>query len=144
MSSDNKTKINAMMIIEVMGRPKEHLIEVLKKMADDVDKEKNISVVEKKFAEPTLVKGKEDLFTSFVELEVQTNNTMDLFILMFKYSPAHVEILEPENITLSNHDLTDALNEVTRRLHKYDEIARVIQMEKQILENKVKKLEEKK
>ena len=145
MSSDTKTpKITAMMIIEVMGRPKEHLIEILEKMGNDIDNEKDITVVEKKIAEPTLVKDKTDLFTTFMEVEVETTSAMNLFVLMFKYSPAHVEILEPESIVLSNHNLTEALNEVTRRLHKYDEIARVIQMEKQVLENKIKALESKK
>lgn len=144
MSSDNKTsKITAVIIIEVMGRPKEHLVEILEKMSTDVDNEKNITVTEKKIAEPVLVKNQKDLYSSFAELEVETTSAMDLFVLMFKYSPAHVEIIEPENVVLSNHNLTEALNEVTRRLHKYDEIARVIQMEKQVLENKIKKLETK-
>lgn len=145
MSSDNKTqKITAVMIIEVMGRPKEHLVETLEKMSADVGNEKNITLVDKKIAEPTLVKDQKDLYSSFAEVEVETTSAMDLFVLMFKYSPAHVEIIEPENVVLSNHNLTEALNEVTRRLHKYDEIARVIQMEKQILENKIKKLESEK
>jgi len=145
MSLDNKaTKITAMMIIEVMGRPKEHLVETLEKMSNDVGNEKNITLIEKKIAEPTLVKDQKDLYSSFIEIEVETTSTMDLFILIFKYSPAHIEIIEPESIVLTNHNLTEALNEVTRRLHKYDEIARVIQMEKQVLENKIKKLEENK
>jgi len=137
----NKEKISAVIIIEVMGRPKEHLIQTLEKMSDDINNEKGITVVDKKIAEPTLVKDQKDLFTSFVEIEVETTETMNLFVLMFKYSPAHVEILEPENLTITNREMTENLNEVTRRLHKYDEIARVIQMEKQVLENKIKKLE---
>lgn len=145
MSSNNKSvKITAMMIIEIMGRPQKHLVETLEKMSNDVSNEKNITLIEKKIAKPTLVKNQKDLYSSFVELEVETISAMDLFILVFKYSPAHIEIIEPEKVTLTNHNLTEALNEVTRRLHKYDEIARVIQMEKQVLENKIKKLEEEK
>jgi len=54
--------------------------------------------------------------------------------------PAHVEIISPELIVLSNNNLNDILNEVVRRLHGYDEIARIIQVEKTILEKKLREL----
>ena len=39
---------------------------------------------------------------------------------------------------MSNNDLNDILNELTRRLHGYDEIVRMIQAEKTILETKLR------
>ena len=58
--------------------------------------------------------------------------------------PAHIEIIYPEKIQLSNHELNDILNELTRRLHGYDEVARIVQVEKSILEKKLKELMPKK
>ena len=63
---------------------------------------------------------------------------------MFKYMPAHVEILSPENIKVANNDLTDMFNSLMGKLHGYDDIARILQNEKIILERKLKALTEKK
>ena len=54
--------------------------------------------------------------------------------------PAHVEIISPELITLTNNGLNEMLNELTRRLHGYDEVARTLQVEKEILNRKMKEL----
>ena len=54
--------------------------------------------------------------------------------------PAHIEIIEPEMIVLTNSGWNDVLNELTRRLHGYDEVARVLQIEKDILEKKLREV----
>jgi hypothetical protein len=52
--------------------------------------------------------------------------------------PAHIEILSPQNISMTNSDCDDVFNELTRRLHGYEEITRMVQVEKSILEKKLK------
>jgi hypothetical protein len=59
---------------------------------------------------------------------------------MFKYMPAHVEVVEPELIALTNSGWTDILSELTRRLHGYDEIARMMQMENHQMQKKLDEL----
>lgn len=141
MSGNEGQKITAMLMIEVLGRPKEHLIETLKNLEKKIGEEKGVEVVDSKIKEPTPVKDKENLFTAFAEIEVEVNHVQTLSILMFKYMPAHIDVIEPENIRMKNNELADTLSEIVRRLHKYDELLRVIQVEKNILE---KKLNEKK
>jgi len=144
MSSDIKEqKISAMMIIEAMGRPKEHLTETLEDISQKIAEEKDVKVVEKKIHEATEVKDKKDLFSTFMEIEVEVESALQLPMLMFKYMPAHIEVLEPENIKLTNGQFGDMLTQITRTLHKYDELARVIQMEKGILENQLRAVLEK-
>jgi len=46
----------------------------------------------------------------------------------------------PELIALTNNGWNDVLNELTRRLHGYDEIARVLQIEKNVLEKKLREI----
>ena len=144
MSSDNKdmeTKnIRAVMIIEVIGKPPEHLTETLNNMIKQIDEEKGVSVQNKKLNEPVLMKDQKDFYTSFAEIEVEVEEIFHLAILMFKYMPAHVEIISPELIALTNNGWNDIFNELTRRLHGYDEVARVIQAEKNILEKKLREL----
>jgi hypothetical protein len=59
---------------------------------------------------------------------------------MFKYMPAHIEVVSPETIPLSNNGWSDILSELVRRLHSYDEVARILQIEKQELIKKIQEL----
>jgi hypothetical protein len=153
--SEETKNIAAVMIIEVIGRPPEHLTETLDDIVKRIDEENGVSVKKKKINEPVLmkkdadssekIKEQEDFYISFAEVEVEVEEILYLTILMFKYMPAHIEIISPELIALTNNGWNDILNELTRRLHGYDEIARVLQVERGILEKKLKSvLEEKK
>lgn len=141
MSSNKEVEIEAIMILEVLGKPKEHLAEALGELIDKIGNEKGVFLISKKIHEPKLVKDQKDLYTTYAEVEIKVEKSILLASLMFKYMPSNIDIISPENITLTNNDFADILSEVTRRLHSYDEIARVIQMEKQMLEKKVKELE---
>ncbi len=132
------------MIIEVLGKPPEHLKETLETMASNIGKEKGVEIKEKKINEPVEMEKQKGFYTSFMEIELEIENIMQLSKLLFKYMPAHLEILSPENLKMSNNSIGELFNELARRLHGYDEIARVIQMEKNILENKLKGLLENK
>jgi hypothetical protein len=139
MISDN-VKVIAVMILDIIGRPPEHLVESLEKIIGDMGKEKGITLKSKKIREPTVMKDQKDFYTTFAEVEVEVDEILYLAILMFKYMPAHIEIISPEIIALSNNGFNDILNELARRLHGYDEIARIMQIEKQILIKKIQEL----
>lgn len=134
--------LSAIMVIEVMGRPKEHLIEMLEKMATDIDNEKGVEVVSKKIHEPKELEKHKDLFSAFIEVEINVEQAMLLAILMFKYMPSHVEVIEPEKFEIAAYQFGDMLSEITRRLHQYDELLRVYQVEKIALEKKLKEKKE--
>lgn len=145
MSLDETKKIGAVFILEAIGKPAEHLKEVLTNITKKVEEEKAVKVIESKVNEPVLMKDQKELHTSFAEIEFEVEGINNLIFLIFKYMPAHIEITHPERITFANDEINMALNELTRRLHGYDEIARIIQVEKKVLENKLKAvLEEKK
>jgi len=139
MSSD-EVKVSAVMILDIIGRPPEHLVESLEKIIENMEKEKGVILKSKQIKEPTLMKDQKDFYTTFAEIEVEVDEILYLAILMFKYMPAHIEIISPELIALSNNGFNDILNELTRRLHGYDEIARIMQIEKQILLKKIQEL----
>ena len=141
---DSTNKITSIFILEVMGRPKEHLKKALQELIDAIKKEKGIKINEFKINEPKLIKDQKDLFINFAEIEIEAEGPEYVAGLMFRYMPAHVEVVEPEKIQISNHVYSDILSEITRKLHKYDEVARVIQMEKEVLQNKINELEKKK
>jgi len=130
--------IRVLMIIEVIGRPKEHLTETLNNLIEQIDSEKGVRVRDKKINEPILMKDEKDFYTSFAEIEIEADGIMNVVGLMFKYMPSHVEIIYPEFIAIKNNSWNDILNELTRRLHGYDEVARIIQFEKSVLEKKLR------
>ncbi len=134
------SKITAMFILDIVGRPPEHLIESLKNIIEEIGKEKGVTIKSKEIKEPTLIKDQKDFYTTFAEIEVEVNDVLYLTILMFKYMPAHIEVISPEIIILSNNGFNDILNELVRRLHGYDEIARIMQIEKHALLEKIKEL----
>lgn len=137
------TEIQASLIIEVIGRPPEHLNETLDDLITKMGAEKGVKITSKKINEPVLLKGQENFYTNFAEVELEVEELSILSMIAFKYMPAHMEIISPERINISNGDMMDILNEILRKMHGYDEIARMVQNEKMILENQVKLLIEK-
>lgn len=137
MSSNENIK--AMMIFEVIGKPPEHLIETLETLIKNIDGEKGVEVVSKKLGEPSLMKDQKDFYTNFAEIEVHVEKLFELVMIMFKYMPAHIDVLGPEKISMSNNDWNHILNELTRRLHGYDEIARVLMAEKAAMQKEAEK-----
>ncbi|MDD5699735.1 MAG: hypothetical protein PHH00_00885 [Candidatus Nanoarchaeia archaeon] len=152
---DEKQKISALMILEVIGKPKEFLTETLENLAKQMDTESGIVVKSKNIKEPKKMDeqtsvaddsgGKfkvepTDFYVSFAEIEVEAESIFNLVFLMFKYMPANVEIFSPEVLALTNNGWNEILNELIRRLHSYDEVARVLQVEKAVLENKLKSI----
>lgn len=132
--------INAVMILEAIGKPPEHLTEALNNIVAEIEKEKGVTIIEKKINPPVEMKDNKNFYTTFAEVEVEVEEILHLAILMFKYMPAHIEIIYPEFIALTNNGWNDMFNELTRRLHGYDEVARVLQVEKNILEKKLRDL----
>jgi hypothetical protein len=138
---DKETKgIRAAIVLEIIGRPPEHLLETLEDLIKSMDKEKGVSVKSKKINEPILMKDQKEFYTTFAEIEIEVEDILYLAIIMFKYMPSHVEVIEPELIALTNNGWTDILSELTRRLHGYEEVTRVLQFRNSQMEKKIKEL----
>ncbi len=140
METEETKGIGAVLILEVLGRPPEHLTETLGELIGKIDSEQGVKVISKKINEPVLMKDRKDFYTNFAEIEIEVEDILDLGRLMFKYMPSNIEIVSPELIVLTNNGWTDILSELVRKLHGYEEIARIIQIEKTVLENKLKEV----
>jgi hypothetical protein len=132
------SKIQSRTIIEILGRPPEHLVESLNLLVDKLAKEKGIKILEKKIFEPVAVKDSKDLFTSFVELTLELDTIEDYFTVIFGYMPSNMEIINPETVNISNIDLTLLGNKIIHRLHEYDAIAKNMLAEREMLVQKLK------
>ena len=130
-------KIKATVILEIMGKPAEHIQTILNGIVENLGKEKDVKIINEKIAEPKELEGKKGIFTSFAEVELETG-LEKLMLLLFAYMPSHVEIIEPENLQLRNADLNIFFNELMRKLHQYDEIAKTMLIERENLNKMIK------
>jgi hypothetical protein len=137
---DKGKGIHAIIILEIIGKPPEHLVSTLENIIKDIDEQKGVQVNGKKINEPILMKDSKEFYTTFAEVDLEVEDILYLTIIMFKYMPAHVEILEPELIALTNNGWTDILSEITRRLHGYEEISRILQLQNAKMQKKLAEL----
>ena len=130
-------KITAVMIIEVAGRPPEYLINSLKIHLDKLNHIPGVQVISSKIAEPRLIEEEKDLYTCFGEVEVKTIGLIKLMDLVFDFMPSSIEIIDPMDLELNCQEATMFMNDLTGRLHKYDEIAKIARMQIQQLTQKI-------
>jgi len=130
-------KITAIMIIEVAGRPPQYLIDSMKAHVDKLNHIKGVSLVRSRISEPAVVESEKDLHTCFAEVEVQTDGLAKLMDLMFDFMPSSVEIIEPVDLQLNCQEATMFMNDLSGRLHKYDEVTKIMQMQMQQLAQKL-------
>jgi hypothetical protein len=143
MNINKRETMQAIMIIEVLGRPPEHLTETLNNIIAKLGEEKEIEILDKKINEPVVMEENKEFFTSFAEIEFEVKGISTLVDIMFKYMPSNIEISSPESLYITNTEFNEIFNALMRKLHGYDEIARVLQTEKVLLQRKLREVMEK-
>jgi hypothetical protein len=132
-------KLKANIILEVLGRPPEHVTDALTKLIARLGTEKGVRVLSKTIHEPKPIENSQGLFTSFAEVMVELDSLNRYFGILFGYMPSHLELLEPEKVELSNFEFADLANVITTKLHGYDAIAKKMIADRDFL---IKKLRE--
>jgi hypothetical protein len=78
-----------------------------------------------KIDEKAEVKKGEEMFTAFAECDFELPSFARLAETMFDFMPSSVEVTQPSNVNLDLTEATDLLNNISGRMHRYDEIAKV-------------------
>ncbi len=134
-------KLRVAFIIEVMGRPAEYIAKALEDLVARLAIEQDVQVTNKKFHEPKEVEQAKNLFVTFAEVEFLTTTLDRLMEMCFVYMPSSVELIEPAELRFSLNDVNAVLNALLARLHKYDEIAKTMIMQTQMLQSQLKHYE---
>ena len=108
-------------IIEMLGNPKEHLLETIKAYVEKLKQEKDLTVISEHYEEPV---EKDDLFSTFVEI---------LMWFCYDYMPASVEVVEPEETVYTANEITSFSNEILTKLHTLDMLYKKLKVENEIL-----------
>tara|TARA_Y100000310_G_scaffold84575_1_gene81461 strand:- start:2143 stop:2670 length:528 start_codon:yes stop_codon:yes gene_type:complete len=137
-------EIRALMIVEIAGRPAEHVVETLKNHVGQIKNFKDIKVFDIKISAPKELEQQKGLFTCFAEVEFGVESLGRITDVVFDFMPSSIEILEPGRVGFDANEATGFLNTLSGRLHKYDEIAKVANLQNQQLFRKLQELEGKK
>jgi hypothetical protein len=111
--------IHCVFIIEMLGKPKEHLEKTLKGYISVLKKDKKVDILKKEYAEAEKDKDSE-LYTMFVELDVLVMGAGKVVDFCFDYLPSSIEILEPTSIKYQSQDFSALLNDLQARIHQMD------------------------
>jgi hypothetical protein len=125
------------MVIEVVGKPKEHVEEAMRLLLKKLKEEKGVDVLEGKVHKP---KEQGIFFSSFVELELLVKNMAVFTTICFDYMPSSVEITEPVNMKMNVRDIADFINDMLARLHNVDMRFKNVNAANQILDKNLHSL----
>ena len=123
-------KIVARVIIEMLGAPKEYIEKTLTDYIAKLKKD-GIKII-KEEVEPA--KKQNELFSTFVELDIEFEKLDDLMGFCFDSMPSSVEILEPEELKRTSTDLSNHLNDLQAKLHEVDMVVKTTRAQNAVLD----------
>ncbi len=131
-------KVEARLILEMLGRPPKHIVDTFATLLERLAQEKGVNVLHKEVHTPVKVKDSADLYTTFAEIEASFESIRTLFGIIFAYMPSNVELIEPQNLKLTNNELNDLINLLAGRLHMYEAITKRLVGERDTLIGRLK------
>jgi hypothetical protein len=120
-------KIQAIMIVEVAGRPAEYVKQGLEIHISKLDQFQDITLISKNISEPKKLENQQEAYVCFAEIEFQVPTFQRLLDVVFDFMPSSIEIVEPGKIEMDSQEATMFVNNLAGRLHRYDELAKVAQ-----------------
>jgi len=126
-------------VVEVLGKPKEHVDSTLKGYIQKLKENSRYEVAKEEIAE--LKQHEEsELWMAFAELEIKASGVADIIDFCFDYMPSMIEVIEPEELRLDSLTVSSFLNDMQAKLHGVDMIAKQMKMENQLINSSLAKL----
>ncbi|MEM4703089.1 MAG: hypothetical protein QXP53_01235 [Candidatus Pacearchaeota archaeon] len=137
--------IRTFLLFEIIGKPKEHIIEVLNLLVKKLGELKGVHVINSKIHDAKKVAGQsqetkeklEEVFSSFAEVEILAEKLSKIIEIIFDYMPSSIEISEPKDLKINLSDANALLNDLATRLHQYHMATHALKAERDILFKRV-------
>ena len=126
-------------VVEVLGKPKEHVDSTLKGYLQKLKENSRYEVLKEDLAELKQHEQSE-LWMAFAELEIKTSGVAEIIDFCFDYMPSLIEIIEPEELQLDSLVVSSFLNDMQAKLHGVDMLAKQMKIENQLTNNSLAKL----
>ncbi len=114
MSMAEVKRVMTRVVLEVVGKPEEHVKKALAFVIKKIKEEQRIKVKEEKTFETKKV---DNFFSTFAELVIEFEDPNLITSFCFDYMPSSIEIIEPEELALRSNELAGLLNDLLTRLH---------------------------
>lgn len=111
-------------LFEIIGTPKKHIEDTLKAYIENVKTHEGVIVLEEEFEEATEIKNQEEeketvpMWGTLAEVEMLVDGIDKLTWLAINFSPASIELLEPDNLTMESKEVSNWITDVLARLHE--------------------------
>jgi len=126
------THIRCKTIIEVLGKPKEHVENAIKEYIEHIKQDSELVVLDEDYSE---IKEQGKLWSKFVDLDLVIKGTKKLISFCFEYMPSSIEVIKPEHLAMTNPELSNFLNDLQARLHNVDMIVKQLKAENDFLKH---------
>ena len=117
-------------IIEVLGKPKEHVESTIKEYTEHIKKDSELVVLNEEFSE---IREQGKLWSQFVELELVVKGTQKLIGFCFEYMPSSIDVIKPENLSMTSAEISSFVNDLQARLHSVDMVVKKLKGENDFL-----------
>ncbi|MBI4452914.1 hypothetical protein HY637_05780 [Candidatus Woesearchaeota archaeon] len=117
-------------IIEVLGKPKEHVENSIKEYVDHIKEDPELVVLSEDYSG---LREQGKLWSQFVELDLVIKGTSKLISFCFEYMPSSLEVMKPESLSLSSTETSRFLNDLQARLHGVDMVVKQLKAENDFL-----------
>jgi hypothetical protein len=130
--AEESKKVRSNVVLEVYGKPKEHIEKAIKMYLEKIKGDENKIVILNENIHDA-AEQKDGFFSTFAELEIISEDLPTLIGFCFDYMPSSVEILAPENMKMSGREITHLINDLQAKLHSIDMTLKTTKTENEFL-----------
>ncbi len=130
--------VRAKVVIEVLGRPKDHVEKTRDDVLSKIKEDEEYEVAKEYLAEAK--EEDEGFFSSFMELDLWFVNMSKLLSFTLYFLPAHIEMIEPEQQVIKLPAANEFLSELAMKMHRVDELYQEAQAERDQLNRALTKV----
>lgn len=107
--------IRTIVTFEVAGKPKQHVEDSLDLYIENLKKDERIYILQEDREEA--IKHDDGIFSTFSECEMLVKNLETFTWICINFSPASIEILEPDDLQMESREVTNWLNDLLAKVH---------------------------
>jgi hypothetical protein len=112
----SKGWVRAIITFEVVGKPAKHVEDALTRYLDNIKKDERIVIL--KEDREAAMEHEDGMFSTFCEAETLVQDLETFTWLCINFSPASIEILEPDMMEMDARNLTNWLNDLLAKVHE--------------------------
>ncbi|MGE0793251.1 MAG: hypothetical protein AB7V77_03690 [Candidatus Woesearchaeota archaeon] len=124
---NGKIRINT--IFEVVGHPKKHVEDTIKAYIANIKSNSDLIVLKEEYEDVDEID--KDTFSVVAEVEMLVPNLEKITWLVMNFSPASIEIIEPDKFEMQQRDVNMWLNDLLSKIHEVGVMQKAISSQNQ-------------